>query len=677
MKYYILYIFCWLCTFESAQGQNEAKQEMIRIPESGIENESIRSDQVQEDYQLFDAIEQYTRTPLLINSASLEDLEAFPFLDDAQIVALLQHIKYFGKLITIEELQVIPGFDDELIRSVKPLVTVGRLAGQKTISIRNLLSEGMNTLMLRVQKSIENKQDQPSFPGSDEKIYFRYKYQFADRIRLGITAEKDPGEPFFQGAGSAGFDFYSGHLIIKSKSIIRQLTLGDYSIQHGQGVVMWSGMSFGKSSDVLNIQKNPGGVRPYTSVDENNFFRGACLTAQINKWRSDIFFSSHSKDGNIIDNNGQESFTALQSSGYHRTTSELEDKKSINETISGILLNKIQGPITFGAIVYQTIFSKPLVKENKLYNLYEFQGSSNFNYGFHFKYLYKNTSTFGEAGRSKNGAWAFLVGSMIHLHPKLSYAVLLRSYQKNYQSLYAAAFGENSKTANETGLFSGFQLKLPRNLTLSAYSDCFQFPWLKYMVDAPSSGYEFLAQLKWKPKRTFESYLQFKTKVKENNATELTDILHHIESQKMSNIRWNIRIKLTETWEWGSRVEHSMFKQGDEENRSGFLIFQDLIFHPLNSPFAIGLRYEIFDTDDYDTRIYTYENDVLFSYSVPALQGRGDRFYINLHYRMNRMLELWLRYSVTSTRIETQFASGTGIEGDPKKEVKAQLRMRF
>ena len=51
--------------------------------------------------------------------------------------------------------------------------------------------------------------------------------------------------------------------------------MGDYQIMFGQGLTFWSGRAFGKSADVINIKKNPLGIKAYTSVDENLFMRGA------------------------------------------------------------------------------------------------------------------------------------------------------------------------------------------------------------------------------------------------------------------------------------------------------------------------------------------------------------------------------------------------------------------
>ena len=51
-----------------------------------------------------------------------------------------------------------------------------------------------------------------------------------------------------------------------------------------------------------------------------------------------------------------------------------------------------------------------------------------------------------------------------------------------------------------------------------------------------------------------------------------------------------------------------------EENpfETGYLIYQDVVYKPKSSPFSFSFRYGLFDTDSYNSRIYAYENDILY-----------------------------------------------------------------
>ncbi|WP_235972664.1 hypothetical protein [Pedobacter ghigonis] len=56
---------------------------------------------------------------------------------------------------------------------------------------------------------------------------------------------------------------------------------GDYTLQFGQGLTLWSGFSFDKGPDVTSVAKKDLGLRPYTSTNEYSFFRGAAATINL------------------------------------------------------------------------------------------------------------------------------------------------------------------------------------------------------------------------------------------------------------------------------------------------------------------------------------------------------------------------------------------------------------
>jgi hypothetical protein len=95
-------------------------------------------------------------------------------------------------------------------------------------------------------------------------------------------------------------------------------------------------------------------------------------------------------------------------------------------------------------------------------------------------------------------------------------------------------------------------------------------------------------------------------------------------------------------------------------------------------PLKVQMRFAIFDAEDYDTRIYAYENDVLYSFSVPAYYGRGTRFYINLNYKINRSISLWLRFAQTYFNDRDVISSGNDeINSNRRTEIKVQIRAQF
>ena len=93
---------------------------------------------------------------------------------------------------------------------------------------------------------------------------------------------------------------------------------------------------------------------------------------------------------------------------------------------------------------------------------------------------------------------------------------------------------------------------------------------------------------------------------------------------------------------------------------------------------TIQARLAIFDTQDFNTRIYAYENDVLYNFSIPAYYGKGMRFYINAHWDINRKMSIWLRYANFFYSDRNVISSGLEeIQGNNKSDFRVQMRFAF
>ena len=127
-----------------------------------------------------------------------------------------------------------------------------------------------------------------------------------------------------------------------------------------------------------------------------------------------------------------------------------------------------------------------------------------------------------------------------------------------------------------------------------------------------------------------------------------------------------------------NRVEFSRYQKGTESAESGFVLYQDVSSTPFRFPLTLSLRYALFDTDSYNSRIYTYESDVLYAFSIPALYDKGTRFYVMARYQSAENLTLWLRYAQSWYSHKTELGSGMDrIAGTMRSEIKVQARWKF
>lgn len=660
-----------------------------------VESIAEQSDAELDYTDLLDELNYYMKHPINLNSTDETELSKLVGLNAIQIGNLLEHIEKHGKLISLYELQSISGFDLETIYKILPYVYVSNNIKNRHFSFKEMLDNSSNQFFVRYQQVLEEQKgfsaitdsalaESPNsrYLGSPDKIFAKYRFTYYNNISFGVTAEKDAGEEFFQGSQKKGFDFYSAHFFAGGFGVVKALAIGDYQVQYGQGLTLWSGLGFGKSSDAVGVKKNAMGIKPYTSVNENLFLRGIATTIGFKDIELSVFYSGKKIDGNVT---GSDTLTnevlyisSLQETGLHSTPNEVADKDAISETLYGTHLSFKTKKLNIGATAFKSQYSADLQRDLQLYNQFEFTGKENSNIGIDYSYIFKNMNIFGEVAQSENGGKALLSGCLLSLDQKAALSILYRNYEKEYQALYSSAFAEGSSTANEKGFFTGLVLKPVRAYTITAYLDNVSFPWLKYRVDVPSKALDYLFQVNWKPSKKLEMYVRYRQENKSINNSAENDFFDIPALVLKQNYRFNASFKVSNSVTLKNRVEFTKYQIAEEAPQTGYIVYQDVSFKKMKSPFSFSARYALFDSDSYDSRIYAYENDVLYSYSIPAFYYKGSRFYLTTRYSFSRNIDLWVRFAQTYYSNRNVIGSGLSeISGNTKSEVKVQLRVKF
>lgn len=673
------------------------------IPEKPVNNEDIEqkveniaeNTDAELDYtELVEVLNFYKENPINLNKTNAEELKKLLLLNDIQINNLINYLTNNGQMQSIYELQFVNGFDYPLIFKILPYVVVEKTEKQLSFKIKDIFKYGRSSLIARYQiipeaqkgyseitDSALSANPNQRYLGNAAKIYTKYSFNYRDVLKFGFVADKDAGEELFTGSQKNGFDFYSAYFSLKNIGIVKSLVIGDYQAQFGQGLTLWTGLGFGKSGNAIDVKKYAQGIKPYSSANESGFLRGVGTTIGLKNMELSVFYSYKSSDANVggTDTLTQENLyiTSLQETGYHRTPNELADKNAIKETVFGSNLSFRKNNLKIGFTAYRLLLNTELTKDIKPYNQFEFQGKENTNYGFNYQYLIYPFNFFGEMAASQNGGLAFINGLQTNLENRLSFSMIYRNYQKDYQNLKSVAFGENSQNANESGLFMGIDFGLTAKWTISAYCDFFSFPWLRYRTDAPSKGNEYLAKLSFEPSRKLEFYVQYRQKNKMQNSSD-NSVINYLDNTERQNLRFNVSYALNQNITIKNRVEFISYQIGNIYNHKGFLIYQDVSYQFTNKPLRISARYALFDTDTYEERLYAYESDVLYAFSIPAYYYKGSRFYMMLKYDVNRNIDLWLRYATTYYNNKNIIGSGLDeIQGNSKSEIKVQMMIKF
>nr|MBI1230089.1 helix-hairpin-helix domain-containing protein [Cytophagales bacterium] len=649
---------------------------------------------------LYESLLQTHLNRLPLNQVQAEGLQSLYILSPLQVNSLLSYREQVGPLLSIYELQAVPHWDLETIRRIAPFVTIGDSAGQPVGGLwRKLKDERDAYFILRHRRvwqmrkgftppdTLRDGSVSSRYQGDPNDLYARFRIQHANDYSIGFTLNKSQGEAFVwdQATDRYGFNFSSFHATFMQKGRWKSISLGDYQLQFGQGLVYGAGFSVGKGAEsITTVRRSTLGVRPYSSVLEFGFFRGAAATYQVGRWELTGHYSRAPRDARIqtqVDSLDQPSdfFSSLLQSGLHRTSSEISAKSQAREDNVGGNINYRSANRNFqwGMNTLFTRYNRPFIPTARVYNGFEFRGESNQVHSTYFSHNYQNYFFFGESAVSKSGGQGSILGVMSSLHPHINLSLLWRKFDRNFHTFYGNAFSEGTRPINEEGVYLGLSYTPSRKFSWNGYYDYFRFPWMRFRVYAPSQGSEWLMRWSYRPDKRTHLFVQVRQESKARNLLSAMQqgVTYQLAQANRRNFVVNLDHQFSAVWSMKSRIQASRFTFG-ESNTAGFAIVQDVQGEWNN--LRISGRLALFDTEDYENRQYVYEKNVLWAFSLPAYHGQGLRYYLLGQWRISQKLTLWARWARTAYTDRESIGTGLQeIQGNAVSETTAQLRYQF
>ena len=670
MRKAVLFLLTLSCGMLSAQAPDTLQKTVDPVDflyqwlfeaTEGLADEELSSDDLTEDgyEELIERYLFYQDNPININGEATSCLEEMGLLSAFQLHALSEYRRQFGDLLFLEELLMVDGFDETVVAVISPLVHLGkseRTMEQERLSVGKAVTQGRHQVTLNYARKFGGTTNE-DYMGSPDKLQLKYAYHYKQKWRFGFAMEKDAGEPFFlNGLGDSlqevvsqyrqpGFDFYGMYLYLTdirlTKDVgkrnpvggwmLENLALGDYQLGFGQGLTLWSGMSFGKGMGGSSVMKRATGVKPKTSAGEGKFFRGAATTLRYRNFHATVFCSRRSVDATVSLTDSIDEPTlvsALQESGYHRTLNEMAKRNAIRQQVLGGHLCYAGPRLEIGCTISHLRLNVPLELKSLKYNRFYFQGDRLTNMGVDFRWLVGKTVFFGELSRSDNGAYAGVVGMTMKPTGYINFSVLFRNYNKRYQNLFNGAFGESSRRQGEEGVYLGLQCSPQIGWDLIGYVDFFRLTWLGSQVYTPSWGQEWSLKATHRINQRASMQLQFKAKTKMKNTADDAVFSHYPIFYTKRTVRFQVSYDITDALSFSDKVSYSHYLNDDGADSRGYLVCHDIAYRPAGRPYSLTFRYALFDSDDYYSRVSIYENDVLGAFSIPSLSGAGCRVYL-------------------------------------------------
>jgi hypothetical protein len=278
---------------------------------------------------------------------------------------------------------------------------------------------------------------------------------------------------------------------------------------------------------------------------------------------------------------------------------------------------------------------------------------------------------------SANKSFATLNGLQLTPASFLSALLVYRYYDKKYQALFGKALAQSSTIQNEEGLYIGMQFTPFSYWKLTGYADFFRFPRPTYQADAPSSGREYLLQADFTQVKNVSFYMRYTYKQKEKNGMLPPDPTVSILPYEQHRMRFQIQYNVVSV-RMKSSLDGISYTAAPGDESQGVMLSQQIGWKLPAVPFQMDMSAAIFHTSDYNSRIFSYEKNILYAFNSPQLYGGGYRLSATFRWEISRHLSLSAK--LANTHYSDRDRIGTGleeIEGADKTDINTLIRWKF
>lgn len=665
----------------TAQSAESSREQVLEIIERTVADLDPETSELQIT-ELIELLEELANNPVNINRAGLDELAGVPALNLQTARAILAYRETTKPFESTLDLLEVDGIGSVTLENIQPFVTVGKLDELRKDLYLNprywTHNSRFETLagyqqVLTPREGYSRPDSLGGYLGSPVKYNHRLRYR-SDHISVNLTQDKDPGESL---AGPSDFDFTSWHVAVEDLGLLENLIVGDFRISYGQGLTLWNGGAFGKSSNIIGSAiKNDPGIRPYTSYQETNGFRGVAATVG-RRFQLSGFYSNRSRTASET----EDGFVRFPtSSGFHRTINESNRRLNLDQETYGGRARYQTAYAIIGVSGYHNLFNQTIEKGAQPYQLFGYEGRKLSAVGTDIRLNVGTATIFGEIARSSNGSLGGITGTEISIIETTDIALAYRNYALDFQSIFGSGFGEQSSPQNETGFFTGIRQQIGSKLELNAFVDFFGTHGPRFRNTRPTSGFDWLARLDFEPLDKFVIYIQVKAKSWEQEFDTFDSFGREtlmMGKETRFNTRLHMEYFIHENVRLRTRLDLVRHTKTLSKPSIGYLMYQDVRFTP-SANLTVDARITVFETDNFNSRVFQFENDLLYVMSNAMLFDQGQRSYIVVRYRPST--HFTFRMKAATTLYENRQTIGSGldlIQGRRKTDLGLQFQVKF
>ncbi len=610
-----------LCLTASAQN-DDTWDDIFRQTGQLEDTESDRWEQTYED------LGDIAANKMDLNRCTREDLGQLPFLSAQQIMDIMEYRDKARRIETPLELRLIPSLDKLTADLLERFVVINPDSTHDRFPTwSQLMSRSRHELVgtLRVP-FYRRKGDRNGYLGYPYKHWLRYTFSSSGHVKAGFIASQDAGEPFFSGKNAAGYDFYSAYLLLKGWGRIKTAVVGRYRLRFGMGLILNNSFGMGKLYTLSTLGRSGNHIFAHSSRTESNYLQGAAATVRLTKRLDITAFASWRKIDATLSNDSS-SITTILETGYHRTESEMQRRRNASTTVWGGNLSWFCNGWHIGITAFSTTFDKPLSPNTTtLYRRWYPTGRHFWNASIDYGYVSDRLNICGETATGDCGQVATINNVSYQLCSNLALLALQRYYPYQYHAPYSSSFAEGGSVQDESGLFVGANWQPSGRLSVKAYTDLAYFAWPKYQASAPSHSWDNFAQATYTAGR-WSWTARYRIKMREKDRPSTDGESNGTDNKKTLAMKTEQRARLSAAY---SNNGSDLRLQADMAHcrfadKSSFGWMATASGSTALRWLQLAATASYFHTDDYDSRVYSYERSVRYTFSFPSFFGEGIR----------------------------------------------------
>ncbi|HEX4887335.1 MAG TPA: helix-hairpin-helix domain-containing protein [Luteibaculaceae bacterium] len=562
-----------------------------------------------------DQLERARANPFDINRVTDQQLASLEILSAIEIHQIIRFRDSVGNIAYLDELYRIEGINPSRIDLIKPYL---QAKGSSDASPRR--SQGKLDISTKLNRSFFGGQ-LPNYAGDLVQQTLRFQHQNGP-WRLGVTAQKDPGERWLHSAKTPIPDFLSGFVQIQPRNRrLGQITLGDFQYNAGMGLQTGLGLYLFRSPQLHQNVRPAFGFRPNTSTQEALFYRGVGARLSIGKGEIDFIASANPQS---INENAANPYTPLLS-GLHRTSTERLRKNNATFYHAGAVYQIQWRSYQLGAGLWGKKTDLPTLPDSLSVSGHFF-GSKNLSKGF----------LQWELSADSKGLQAANVQCLVRISEPLGIFNQWQLLPKGIPSFESGAYSLSSRAQNEQHTIHGINIDFN-----TRWSMRYLVSFGRYRSDLggvfPTIKRQYhVSELQWQPHK--KEYLLIRVIRSDRVVNPIRDYLNQQYVMPRMGARIEFVRSVNDAIGLKGRLESNWFS-----GQSGWLAMVECVNQKLGRKLDWRIRALYANIRDFNTRIYLYEFDGPGMSGFPAFHQTGIKLASMLSLKISRWAKVWVR----------------------------------